>query len=397
MLTDKALQALKPKAKLYRVADNSGLSLFIEVTPAGGKHWRLRYRAGGKQKMMALGSYPDVKAAEARRRAAEARELHEQGVDPSAQRRVDKQLKAIGSENTFEAVSILWRRHVSGSLADITKSKHEALFTNDIIPIIGHMPIATIKPTDALVVVHRIVKRGALDIGKRVFNVMGRVFRYGVANGLCEIDPTRHLEVADIIPSRATKHHAAILDTKKLGEFLRAADDYGGAYSVRCALQLMPMVFVRPGELRAAKWADFDLKAAEWRYTVTKTDTDHIVPLSKQAVAILNELRKLTGHQEYVFPNEQHRGRCLSENTLVAAMRRMGFGQSEVSAHGFRATARTHLDETLGFRPDFIEHQLAHAVRDANGRAYNRTSHLKERKAMMQRYSDWLDSLKAGR
>ncbi len=243
-------------------------------------------------------------------------------------------------------------------------------------------------------VVRRIEKRGALETAHRALGNCGQVFRYAVATGRAERDPSGDLRGA--LPPVKGKHFAAVTEPKQVAEVLRALDGYEGTLTVRCALRLAPLVFVRPGELRHAQWEDINLEEAEWRYTVTKTDTQHIVPLSRQAVEILRELQPLTGQSRYVFPGARSNLRPMSDNAILAAMRRMGIGKEEMSGHGFRAMARTILDEVLGFRPDYIEHQLAHSVRDPNGRAYNRTAHLPKRKKMMQDWADYLDRLKAG-
>jgi len=264
----------------------------------------------------------------------------------------------------------------------------------DIFPWLGGKPIAEISAPQLLDVIRRIEQRGALETAHRGLGNCGQVFRYAVATGRAERDPSGDLRGA--LPPVKGTHFASVTEPKKVAEMLRALDGYEGTLTVRCALRLAPLVFVRPGELRHAKWANIDLEAAEWRYTVTKTDTQHIVPLSRQAVEILTELHPLTGRGHYVFPGARSTARPMSDNAILAAMRRMGIGKDEMSGHGFRAMARTILDEVLGFRPDYIEHQLAHAVRDPNGRAYNRTAHLPERRKMMQEWADYLDKLKVG-
>ena len=264
----------------------------------------------------------------------------------------------------------------------------------DIFPWIGGKPIADIDAPRLLEVIRRIEQRGALETAHRALGNCGQVFRYAIATGRAERDPSGDLRGA--LPPVKEEHFASVTEPNKVAEVLRALDGYEGTLTVRCALRLAPLVFVRPGELRHAKWADIDLEVAEWRYTVTKTDTQHIVPLSRQAVEILKELQPLTGRGQYVFAGARSTARPMSDNAILAAMRRMGIGKEEMSGHGFRAMARTILDEVLGFRPDYIEHQLAHAVRDPNGRAYNRTAHLPERRKMMQEWANYLDKLKAG-
>jgi integrase len=240
----------------------------------------------------------------------------------------------------------------------------------------------------------RIESRGAVESAHRALNRCGQVFRYGVATGRCERDPSGDLRGA--LAKVAGSHFAAATEPEHLAKILRAMDGCGGTLVVRCALRMSPLVFVRPGELRKAEWKDIDLDKAEWRYVVSKTKTAHIVPLSRQALAILGELHPLTGRGKYVFPGARSNKRPMSDNAILAAMRRMDIGKDEMSGHGFRAAARTILDKVLNVRPDYIEHQLAHAVKDPNGRAYNRTAHLPERRRMMQQWADCLDRLKSG-
>jgi integrase len=267
------------------------------------------------------------------------------------------------------------------------------LFESDIFPWIGARPVADVTAPEILTVLRRIEARGAIETAHRAMGNCGQVFRYAVATGCAPRNPSGDLRGA-LSPVKKS-HFAATTDPKRLAEILRAMDGYEGTLTVRCALRLAPMLFVRLGELRSAAWSQFDLEAAEWRYTVTKTDTQHIVPLSRQAVEILRELHPLTGHGRFVFPGARSNTRPMSDNAILAAMRRMGIDKEEMSGHGFRAVARTILDEVLGVRPDYIEHQLAHAVRDPNGRAYNRTAHLPERRKMMQQWTDYLDKLKS--
>ena len=264
----------------------------------------------------------------------------------------------------------------------------------DIFPWIGGRPIAEINAPELLAVIRRIENRGALETSHRALSNCGQVWRYAIATGRAERDLSADLRGA--LPPVKVEHFAAITDPKRAAELLRVIDGYQGTETVRYALRLAPLVFVRPGELRNAEWAHFDLDTAEWRYTVSMTQTDHIVPLSKQAVDILRDLHKLTGEGRYLFPSARSFKKPMSDNAILAALRRMGIAKDEMSGHGFRAMARTILDEVLGMRPDYIEHQLAHAVRDPNGRAYNRTAHLPERQHMMQQWADYLDKIKAG-
>lgn len=391
-LTDTAIRNAKPGDKTIKLFDERGL--YLEVSPAGGKWWRLKYRFDGKEKRLSLGVYPDVSLKDARERRDAARKLLADGTDPSENRKAQKSARADRAANSFEVVAREWYAKYSATWAKDHGNRILRRFERDIFPWIGGRPIAEITAPELLAVVRRIEDRGALETAHRALGNCGQVFRYAVATGRAERDPSGDLRGA--LPPVKGEHFAATTDPKRVGEILRALDGYQGTLTVRCALRLAPLVFVRPGELRKAEWTDIDLDAAEWRYTVTKTNTPHIVPLSRQAVAILRELQPLTGRGQFVFPGARSNGRPMSDNAILAAMRRMGIGKEEMSGHGFRAVARTILDEVLGVRPDYIEHQLAHAVRDPNGRAYNRTAHLPERRKMMQQWADYLDKLKAG-
>lgn len=392
LLTDTAIRNLQPKDKPFKVFDERGL--FIIVMPTGGKWWRLKYRFNGKDKQLSLGVYPDVSLKTARKRRDEARERVAEDIDPSAHRKAQKSVRADRAANSFEIVAREWFEKYSPSWAANHGPRVIRRLERDIFPYMGGQPIAEIKAQDLLAVIRRIENRGVLETAHRALATCGQIFRYAVATGRAERDPSPDLRGA-LTPVKG-EHFAAVTDPKKVGELLRALDAYEGSLVVQCALKLAPLVFVRPGELRAAQWADIDLDAAEWRYTVSKTGTEHIVPLAKQAVAILQEIRGLTGNEQYVFPSGRSRKRPMSDNAILAAMRRMGISKEEMSGHGFRAMARTIMDEVLGIRTDLIEHQLAHAVRDPNGRAYNRTAHLPERRKMMQKWADYLDKLRSG-
>ncbi len=393
-LTNTAIHNAKPSGKAKKLFDGGGL--YLEVAPAGGKWWRLKYRFGGKEKRLSLGVYPDVSLKQARRRREEARQLLARKIDPSEHRRAQKTAREERSTNSFEAVAREWFIKHSSNWAASHASRILSRLERDIFPWIGGTPIADITAPQLLAVVRRIEQRGALETAHRALQNCGQVFRYAVATGRAERDSSGDLRGA-LSPVKG-KHFAAVTDPKQVGSLLRVLDGYEGTLIVRCALRLAPLVFVRPGELRHAQWADIDLEAAKWCFTVTKNHTPHIVPLSHQAVEILCELHPLTGQGRYVFPSARTPGgeRPMSDNAILAALRRMGIGKEEMSGHGFRAMARTIIDELLGFRPDYIEHQLAHAVRDPNGRAYNRTAHLPERRRMMQEWADYLDRLKAG-
>jgi integrase len=391
-LTDTAVRNTKPGAKPAKLFDERGL--FLLVTPTGGKWWRLRYKFDGKEKLLSLGVYPDVGLKDARTRRDDARKLLADGVDPGEHRKATKAAKAERGANSFEVVAREWYIKHSPGWAEHHGDRIIRRFERDIFPWIGGKPIADVTAPELLAVVRRIEARGALETAHRALGNCGQVFRYAVATGRAARDPSSDLRGA--LPPFKGEHFSAVTNPPQVAELLRTLDGYQGTLTVACALRLAPLVFVRPGELRNAVWADIDLDAAEWRYHVTKTDSEHIVPLATQAVAILRELHALTGNGVYVFPGARTNGRPMSDNAILAAMRRMGIGKDEMSGHGFRAMARTILDEVLQVRPELIEHQLAHAVKDPNGRAYNRTAHLPERRKMMQQWADYLDKLKSG-
>ena len=389
-LSDTAIRNAKPSDKPKRMFDGGGL--YLEVAPSGGKWWRLKYRFGGKEKRLSLGVYPDVSLKDARERRGEARKLLANGTDPSENRKAQRAATVDRAANSFEVVAREWFSKFSLNWSDNHSGKNIARLERDIFPWIGGKPIADIGAPELLKVIRRIEERGALDTAHRALGNCGQVFRYAIATGRAERDPSGDLRGA-LSPVKG-RHFASVTEPTQVAEVLKALDSYTGTLTVRCALRLAPLVFVRPGELRQAQWTDIDLDEAEWRYTVTKTDTQHIVPLSRQAVKILREIQPLTGRGRYVFPSARGAARPMSDNAILAAMRRMDITKEEMSGHGFRAMARTILDEVLGIRPDYIEHQLAHAVRDPNGRAYNRTAHLPQRRKMMQQWADYLDELK---
>ena len=391
-LSDTTIRNAKPGVKAIKLFDGGGL--YLEVSPAGGKWWRLKYRFGGKEKRLSLGVYPDVSLKNARERRDASRKLLASDVDPSQNRKALKSARADLAANSFEVVAREWFAMYSTNWAASHSARIIGRFERDIFPWIGMRPVTELAASELLAVARRIEKRGALETAHRALGNCAQVFRYAVATGRALRDPCGDLRGA--LPPAKEEHFAATTEPKRVAEILRAMDSYQGTLTVCSALNLAPMVFVRPGELRKAEWADIDMAAQEWRFTVTKTKTPHIVPLARQAVAILRELHALTGSGRYVFPGARSSARPMSDNAILAAMRRMGIEKSEMTGHGFRAVARTILDEVLGVRPELIEHQLAHAVRDPNGRAYNRTSHLPERRKMMQQWADYLDHLKSG-
>lgn len=388
MLTDVKVRNAKARAKPFKLTDERGMHLL--VTPTGAKLWRLFYRFGGKQKTLALGAYPDVSLTRAREQRDEARRLLAAGVDPSARRKAEK----LAQADTFRAVAeefvLKFEPKWAPTYTDKVKARLAWLY-----PVVGDKPISEIKAPDLLSAIRPLEAAGKAETARRTRSVAGQVIRYAIATGRAENDPTTALRGA-LAPVQG-RHHAAVTEPKVFGALLRAIDGYEGEPVTRAALRLLPLVFVRPGELRHAQWREIDLAAATWAIPAAKMKMkhDHIVPLSTQAVAILRELHPLTGRRAYVFPSLRSRDRPMSENTVNAALRRLGYDKDTATGHGFRASARTMLDEVLGVRVDLIEHQLAHAVKDPLGRAYNRTAHLPERVQMMQRWADYCDGLKA--
>ena len=397
-LTDIAVRNAKPLDKAYKLSDSLGL--YILVQPTGSKLWRMKYRFEGKEKLLSIGQYPEISLKDARAARDEARKLHAAGVDPSAHRKATKQAGHERAANSFEVIAREWFGKYESTWVAAHAARIIRRFERDVFPWMGSRPITEIKAPELLAVMRRIEGRGALETAHRALQSCGQVFRYAVATGRAERDPTGDLQGA--LPPAKGSNFAAVIDgtmdnqerERRLGALLRTLDGYQGSFPVACALRLAPLVFVRPGELRTMQWAHLDFEAGEWRYRVTKTDTEHIVPLARQALAVLHDLHPLTGSSDYVFPSPRTFSRPMSDNAVLSAMRRMGVSKEEMTGHGFRAVARTLIDEVLGFRSELIEHQLAHAVKDPNGRSYNRTSHLEERRKMMQAWADYLDKLK---
>jgi len=397
-LTDTAIRSAKPQTKAVKLFDGGGL--YVEVNPAGGKWWRWKYRFGGKEKRLSLGVYPDVSLKAAREKRDAARQQLAAGIDPGQARRAEK-LAQAGAES-FEAIAREWHAKFSPGWVASHGDRILKRLEKDLFPWIGKRPIAEIKAPELLAVLRRIESRGALETAHRAMQNCGQVFRYAVATGRAERDPTGDLRGA--LPAPKEKHHASIIDQKRIGELLRAIDAYEGFFATKCALRLAPLVFVRPGELRKAQWPEIDLDKAEWRIPAErmKMREQHIVPLSQQAVAILRELEPLTNRAmpskpdapRYIFPGAQSRERPMSENAVLAALRRMGYTKDEMTGHGFRSMASTLLHEQ-GWNHQVIERQLAHAERNAVSAAYNFAEHLPERRKMMQAWADHLDGLKA--
>jgi integrase len=394
MLNVIKIKNAKEKDKQYKLTDGQGL--YLLVMPSGGKWWRFKYRFGGKEKLLAFGTYPEISLADARERRDAARKQVANGIDPGEVRKAQKAAGIAVTENGFEVVAREWHgkftpRWTTGHAHTILKRLEREVF-----PWIGARPVNEIKAPEVLSVLRRVESRGTLDTAHRIKTLAGQVFRYAIATGRAERDPSADLKGA--LPPKRSGHLAAVTDPKEAAGLLRAIDSYQGSFIVKCALQLGALFFVRPGELRHAEWSEIDFDAGTWSIPADKMKMKqaHIVPLSRQAVEILKALQPLTGNGRYVFPSQRSSLRPMSNNAILAALRRMGYSKDEMTGHGFRAMARTILDEVLQVRPEFIEHQLAHSVRDPNGRAYNRTAHLEERKKMMQLWSDYLDGLKEG-
>lgn len=392
MLTDIALRKIKAGERPYKLYDCGGLLLI--VNPNGSLWWRLKYRFGGKERGISLGVYPEVTLKRARERRDEARQMLSDGLDPSKKRRADKLSAGI----TFELVAREWLGLHAGKLSPATMAKARWMLETFVCPKLGARPVGSISAPELLAVVRELEGRGLHETAKRTKQRVGQVLRYAIATGRAERDVSADLRGA--LVSFTPKNHAAITEPSRVGELLRAIDGFTGQATTRAALRIAPIVFVRPGELRAAEWPEFDLDAEEplWRIPASrmKMREAHLVPLSQQATVILRDLRGLTGSGRFIFPAIGRKERPLSENTMNAALRRLGYGHDEMTSHGFRTIASTLLNER-GFAPDLIELQLAHKERNAVRAAYNKAQRLTERRAMMQSWADYLDTLKTSR
>ena len=391
LLTDAAIRKAKSRSTPWCLYDTGGL--YIEIAVSGSKLWRLKHRLNGKEKRLALGAYPGVSLVMARERALRARTLIADGIDPLAHKAAVA--AAAAAQETFEAVAL---EYIALKLRPTKAASHvdrvEARFKRDIFPYIGARKLPEITTPELLVVLRRIEGRGAIETAHRALQTISQAFRYGIATGRATTDPSRDLRGA--LTQVTKEHFPAPLDPKRIGEILLALDGYRGTSVVQAALKLGGLVFVRPGELRHAQWSHIDLETRQWAFHVTKTKVDHIVPLSIQALAVLETIKPLTGHGKYVFAGARSpKGdRPMSDNAVLMALRTLGIAADEMVGHSWRACARTLLDETLGYPIHVIEQQLAHSVRDPLGRAYNRTTHLPERRKLMQAWADHLDNLR---
>ncbi|MDR2820919.1 MAG: integrase arm-type DNA-binding domain-containing protein [Desulfovibrio sp.] len=386
-LSDAAIRSAKPKDKNYKLFD--GYGLYLEVTPNGGKWWRLKYRFAGKEKRISLGTYPTVSLKDARIKAQDAKRCLGNGTDPSFQKR----RVLIEQGQLFSDIANEWLEGQREAVTEKTLGKNKNEFERHVFPFIGNARMREVAPPDVLAVCRRIEKGGATYLAHKVLGLCSRVFRYAVASGIVNSDPCRDL-VGALRPHQS-KNRAALTSPSDVRRLLLAIDAYTGTYPVVCALKLAPMLFVRPGELRKAEWAEFDIDAAEWRIPASKMKMreEHLVPLAKQALSIIADLRVSTGHGRYLFPSPRTLDRPMSDNAILSALRYMGFAKEEIVGHGFRAMASTLLNEQ-GWPPDVIERQLAHAERNKVRSAYNRALYMKERRAMMQSWADYLDSLR---
>ena len=391
-LTDVTVRNAKPGSKIKRMFDSGGL--YLEVAPSGGKWWRLKFRFGGKEKRLSLGVYPTISLKEARERRDEAKKMLANGIDPAAERKAEKEQQRAQDES-FEYVARQWHEKFTPTWTHGHAQRILTALEKDAFPWIGTKPISELTPPEVLAVARRVESRGALETAHRLMGMIGMACRYAVACGMAESDPTASLKGA--LPPAKVTHHPTITRPNEIGQLLRAIDGYSGSFTVASALRFLPYVFVRPGELRFAEWSEFDLESDSPQWTIPakkmKMRRKHIVPLSNQALTILAELHPLTGQGHYVFPSERTLERPISSNTLNAALRRLGYAKTQMTAHGFRSLASTTLNE-LGWPPDAIERQLAHAESNKVRASYDHSQHLAKRQEMMQAWADYLDGLK---
>ncbi|MDD2761663.1 MAG: tyrosine-type recombinase/integrase [Methylomonas sp.] len=400
---DTVYRAAKPKDKDYTINDGECLALLVKTN--GSKLWRFIYRFGGKQNRLGFGSYPETSLESARRKAEAAREQIANGIDPSATRKQEKadNQQAVEAQirldtgltliNSFEYVTREWLASTAHTVRDITQQKKLRRFELYVFPEIGHKPIGEVKSPDVFAIVRPLIIKNQLETSHRVRSDISGAFSYAIAHGYTDYDPAQ--AVGAQIPAQKVKHNAAITEPKQVGQLLRDISNYQGTFIVQCALKLSPYLFQRPGEIRQMEWKDIDLESKEWRYFVTKTETQHIVPISRQAAEILEAIKPLTGNGRYVLPSSRGDGRPMSDGTIRTALKTLGYQRDEMSAHGFRTTASTLLNEQ-GWSPDAIERQLCHMPKDQVRAAYNRAQYLDERRRMMQAWADYLDALKSG-
>ncbi len=391
-LTATAVKQAKGQAKPVKLPDGGGM--YLLVNPSGSKYWRYNYRFAGKRKTLALGVYPDTSLAAARKLHQTARETLAKDVDPSEAKRIERITRHLASADSFEAVATEWYESKLHDKSDSYRDRTSRLLKNDLYPSLGTRPISQITSAELLMVLRKVEARGAVNMAHRAKQTAGQVFRYAVATGRAERDPSGDLRGA--LKTKAKKHYSAITDPVQVGKLMLAIDAFQGTPAVKTALQLSALLFQRPGEIRGMEWEEINWEEERWEIPADKMKMSqrHIVPFSSQALEHLRELHPLTGRGRYVFPSARGASRPLSENAVRVALRTMGYDNDTMTPHGFRAMARTIMDEVLNYRVEWIEHQLAHAVKDANGRAYNRTAHLPQRKEMMQGWANYLDNLR---
>jgi integrase len=390
-LTDTAIKNAKPQESQRKLFDGGGL--FLLVAPTGGKWWRLKYRFGSKEKLLSLGTYPTVSLKDARERRDEAKKLLANGVDPGMHRQVVKASTLSAQNNTFEVVAREWYAKHSPALVESHSKKILSRLEKQLFPFLGAHPIQEVEAPHLLAAVSHAEKRGAVETAHRLVQLCGQIFRYAIITGRAKHDISADLRGA--LQTATVQHRAAITNTKKIGMLLRGIDGYEGYFPLTCALRLAPLIFLRPGELRKGEWAEISFEAAEWRIPPEKMKMrqTHIVPLSRQALAVLEELRPITGQGTYLFPSIRSGSRPITDEALLAALRGMGFTKEEMSVHGFRGMASTLLNER-GYNRDWIERQLAHGERNGVRAAYNYAEYLPERRRMMQEFADYLSELK---
>jgi len=391
-LTATAVTQAKPKPKPYSLSDGGGMYLLVNAT---AKYWRYDYRFAGKRKTLALGVYPATSLKQAREKHQRAKENLANGIDPSTHKKATSAATHAALANSFELVAMEWSKTRSRK-SDSTEKRQNALLEKDLLPHLGKRPIADIKAPELLKTLRKIESRGAIETAHRAKRLAGQIFRYAVATGRAERDPS--VDLKDALAQPTKSHFKSITEPAEVGPLIAAINNYQASPVVMAALKLTPLLFCRPGELRHLEWTEVNFAEARIELPASKMKIrePHIIPLASQAIAILEELQPMTGRGKYVFPSARGASRSLSENGVRTALRTLGYTNEQISPHGFRATARTILDEILNYPVDWIEHQLAHSVKDANGRAYNRTKHLQQRKKMMQTWADYLDGLASG-
>ena len=389
-LNNRAVDNAKPREKKWKLADGGGLHLLIH--PNGGKYWRFKYRLDGKEQEMALGVYPEVSLKLARQRHQAAREMLASGVDPNKDRRNRKLAALDAASNTFGGLAQEWVEVKLSGLTEATIERNTSVLNLHLLPHLGHRPVGEITPPELLSVLRRVEATGAIETPRRAKSIAGQVFRYGVATGRCERDPSA--DIRDALKPTQSTHYGALVKPDEVGRLMLAIDDYHGSMVVRCALLMSALTFQRPGNVRSMEWDE--IEGDEWHIPKEKTKTREpiVVPLAKQAVRVLEEIAPLTGRGRDVFPSARGGSRQLSDGAVRTALRSMGYDRSQMTAHGFRAMARTLLDEALNQRVEWIEMQLGHRVADVHGRAYNRTQFLPERAKMMQRWANYLDTVR---